>query len=119
MHMQNTNDDDNRQNTHADHEQEICFYMHTHCHTITVLLRRIECMRPMFPASVKICNYVCLSGGCMRIRCVKVAERIAVPLGINTPKKLINIVLDGGPNRPQRGGGGVGEISPIVQCMSG
>jgi len=36
----------------------------------------------------------------MRIRCAKVAERIAVPLGVNTQRELMNIVLDRGSQSP-------------------
>jgi len=50
----------------------------------------------------------------MRIRCAKVAERIAVPHGVNTRRELKNILLDRNPNPPLLGGEGVGEISPIV-----
>jgi len=65
----------------------------------------IECMRcslflPMFTASVF--QSVCLSRSSSRLHCAKMAEQIKIPYGANTPVGPWNIVLDVGPDLPQR-----------------
>jgi len=59
---------------------------------------------------------VCLSRGSTRLYCAKTAQRIKILFGVNTLGGPRNIMLDGGPDPPQRGGG-VGEISPIVDQL--
>jgi len=51
----------------------------------------------------------------MRIRCAKMAERIAVPLRATTRRELINIVLDGGPN-PHSEGEEWGKFRPLYNA---
>jgi len=51
-----------------------------------------------------VCS-ICLSRGSTRLHCAKTAEQIKMLFEVNTlegPRKL-----DGGPNAPQRGGGGI------------
>jgi len=62
---------------------------------------------PMFAVSVhlSVCSSVCLSCGSTRLHCAKTAEEIKMPFGMNTPRYLRNIVLDGGPDPPTARGG--------------
>jgi len=53
-----------------------------------------------------ICLSVCLSCGSSRLHCAKMAERIKMLFGVNTPGNPWNIVLDVSLESPQRGGGG-------------
>jgi len=45
-----------------------------------------------------------LSRGSTRLHCAKTAEQIKMLFGVNTFEGPRNIVLDGGPDPPQRGG---------------
>jgi len=60
------------------------------------------------------CLSVPLSHGLTRLYCAKTAERIEILFGLNTLGGLRSIVLDGSPDPPQRGGGELGKILPIV-----
>jgi len=87
----------------------ILFYLVTcnwllNCITIQIIqLGCIECMRcrvllPMI--AVSVCLSVCLSRGSTRLYCAKMAERIKMLSGVNTPGSPWNIMLDGGPDLP-------------------
>jgi len=64
---------------------------------------------------------VCLSCDLNWLHCAKTAERIQILFGLNSLGGPRNIVLDGNPDPPQRGGGEVEHIWPIVdpQHVSG
>jgi len=52
-----------------------------------------------------VCLSVCPSRGSTRLLCAKTAERIKILFGLNTPGGQRNIVLEWGPDPPQRGKG--------------
>jgi len=56
--------------------------------------------------SLSVCLSVCLSRGSSRLHCARTAEPIKMLFGMNTPGDPWNIVLDVGPDPPQRGEGG-------------
>jgi len=60
---------------------------------------------------------VCQSRGSTRLRCAKTAERTKMLFGVNSPGGPWNTALHGDPDPPQRGGGEVGKILPIVDPL--
>jgi len=83
------------------------------CQIFYSTLGRIKCMRcrlllPIIAVSVSL--YVTQPNSAY---CAKTAKWINILFGMNTPGSWRNIVLDVGPDPPQRGGG-MGKISPIL-----
>jgi len=56
--------------------------------------------------AISVYQSVSLSRGSTRLHCAKTAEQIKILFGRNTLGGARNTVLDGGPDPPQRGGGG-------------
>jgi len=69
---------------------------------------RYRLLLPMF--AVSVCQSVCLWRRSTRFHCAKTAEQIKIPFELNTFGGLRNIVLDEGPNPPQRARRGGGKF---------
>jgi len=62
-------------------------------------------MQPILTDVRGVCLSDCLSRGSPQLHCAKMAEQIKKLCGMNIPGGSWNIVLDVGPDPPQRGGG--------------
>jgi len=95
------------------------------------LLLYISSLHPMHEIQSILTN-VCrirLSRGSYQLHCAKTAEQIKMLFGVNTPWNPRNIVLDVGPDPPQRGRGtqfkfrdpplifGTAEVRDLKFCM--
>jgi len=67
--------------------------------------------------AVYVSQSVCLSRGLTRIHCAKKAEQIKILFGVNNLGCPRNIVLDGGPDPPQRAMGEGLRQTTLAFCL--